>query len=78
MMKYIYDDFVVFHYHRVQTQLYRRVGDRYFRAYSVGYLAKEFDYSKLNQWQQGFATCEYDETGEFTFNQKVIMRGVIH
>lgn len=78
LMQYIYDHFIVFHYHRTQDKLYPGIGGRCFKASSVGHLAGSFEYAQLNKWNQGFAIIKYDEHGDFTIDNKTIINGIIY
>jgi hypothetical protein len=78
MMGYIFDHYIVFHYHRTQDKVFRRLGDRWFKAAAVGYLAQTLDYAQTNKWNQGFAIIRYRENGDFTIDNKVIIRGEVY
>jgi len=78
MMQFVYDHFICFHFHRSQTKLYRRIGDRFWKACAVGYLAGQMDYMKLNKWQQGFAVIHYRADGEFSVDNKTIINGQVY
>lgn len=77
VMGSVYDHFITFHYHRSQDKVFKRIGGRYFRASSVGYLAGEMDYARMNKWQQGFALITYFEDGEFSIENKTIINGKV-
>lgn len=78
LMQYIYDHFITFHYHRSQEKLYKRLGDRYWKAASIGHLAGEMDYSIMNKWQQGFAIIRYQQDGEFSIDSRTIINGQVY
>jgi len=78
MMQYVYDHFIVLHYHRRQDKVYKRIGNRYLRASAIGYLAGEMDYAKMNKWQQGFAIVRYHQDGEFSIDNKTIINGQVY
>jgi len=78
MMQYIYDHYMVWHYHRSQDKTFKRIADRYWQACSVGHLAGEMDYALMNKWQQGFAIVRYMADGEFSIDNKKIIRGVVY
>ncbi len=78
LIQYVEDHFVTFHYHRSQSKTFKRIGNRYWNTNSVGYLATDLDYAKMNKWQQGFGIVEYEEDGSFTFHNKTILNGSIY
>lgn len=78
LMQYIYDHFITFHYHRSQEKLYKRLGDRYWKAASIGYLAGNMDYAIMNKWQQGFAIIRYQQDGEFSIDSRTIINGQVY
>lgn len=78
MMGYIYDHFVVFHYHRTQDKIYRRLGDRWFKASACGHLAQQLDYAMVNKWNQGFSLIHYKANGDFVIDNKTIIKGEIY
>ena len=78
LMQYIYDHFITFHYHRSQEKLYKRLGDRYWKAASIGHLAGQMDYSIMNKWQQGFAIIRYQQDGEFSIDSRTIINGQVY
>ena len=76
--QYIGDHFVVFHFHRTQSKTFKRIGNRFWNTYSVGCLCGDLDYARLNKWQNGFGVARYDSEGNFTFDNKTILNGVIY
>jgi hypothetical protein len=77
-MQYIYDHFIVFHYHRTQDKIYKGLGDRCFKTSSVGHLAGSFEYAQLNKWNQGFAIVTYKTDGDFIIENKTVINGEIY
>lgn len=77
IMQYVYDHFIVFHYHRSQDKHFKRLGDRWLKGTAVGYLASSLDYAQMNKWNQGFAIIRYREDGEFEIENKSIIKGRI-
>jgi len=76
--QYVGDHFVVFHYHRTQSKTFKRIGNRFWNTYAVGCLCGDLEYARLNKWQNGFGVCYYDDNGDFTFDNKTILNGIIY
>lgn len=65
MWKYIHDNFIVGHWHRRQTKIFKSIGGKYWFGGAVGCLCQDMDYAILNRWTQGFAIINYDDEGFF-------------
>ena len=56
---------MVGHYHRRQEKIFKKIsGERYWVG-ALGYLGGPQDYAPLNQWSQGYAIVDFDESGRF-------------
>lgn len=65
MWKYVHDNCLVGHYHRRQEKIFKKIsGERYWVG-ALGYLGGPQDYAPLNQWSQGYAIVDFDESGRF-------------
>ena len=66
-MSIILDHFIVGHFHRNQSNIFKRINEKTFFAGAVGMLAKNeaLEYAKINNWTQGFAIVEYNKEGFF-------------
>lgn len=77
MFGYVLDHFICGHYHRTQDKIFKRIDKSIFLGSSVGYLAGEMDYARLNKWNQGFASIIYGENGRFRVRNHKIFNGEI-
>jgi len=78
MWKYIHDHFIVGHFHRAQDKTFKRIDGKNYWGGAVGYLAKELDYARLNNWTQGFAVIRYNQDGSFKAELRRIVDGEIY
>lgn len=77
-IQYVFDHFIIFHYHRTQERTFKRIDGSVWTAHSVGYSAGDLDYSPMNKWNQGFAVIKYDASGNFRVENKKIVNGIIY
>lgn len=78
MWKHVHDHFVVGHFHRNQQKTFKRIDGSTFSTASVGYLAGEMDYARLNAWSQGFYCVTYGKDGRFRGELKNINAGEVY
>lgn len=76
--RFVNDNFMVGHFHRVQQNQFKRINGQVFFGASVGYLAKDLQYAGINKWVQGFAYVQFDENGNFKNNLYKIVNGAIY
>lgn len=77
-IQYIFDHFIIFHYHRTQDKVFKRIDGDVWTAHAIGYVAGDMDYAIINKWNQGFAVIEYEENGNFRVHNKKVLNGVIY
>lgn len=77
IFKYVLDNFIVGHFHRNQTKLFKRIDKTAYKGMAIGYLAGEMEYALLNAWNHGFATVDYGNNGEFRSQVHIILNGEI-
>lgn len=69
---YVFDHFIVGHYHRKQQKTFKNISGKTFWTGSLGYCAGKMDYAVLNKWSQGFATVDFAKNGEFrAYNHEI-------
>jgi hypothetical protein len=73
--KFVHDHFIVGHYHRRQDKIFKKIDGTLYWGGCVGYLAKDLDYARLNNWDTGFALIKYDDGGNFRAQLKTIWNG---
>ena len=80
IMQYVYDSFIVGHFHRKQDKAFKRINGDIFVGASVGWLGdgKYIDYSIMNKYTNGFAEIEYDKQGRFRLHNYTIHNGNIY
>jgi len=79
MWKYIYDHFIVAHFHRTQQKIFKSASGKIYIGASIGCLCQlEMDYAKLNNWNHGFAIVRYDDNGNFRIENKQIFNGEVY
>lgn len=77
MWNYIYDHFIVGHFHRKQQKTFKNISGDTFWTGALGYLAGAMDYAILNKWTQGFCTVQYSSNGHFRAENREIANGEI-
>lgn len=65
MWKYVHDNCLVGHYHRRQEKIFKKISGERFWVGALGYLGGPQDYAPLNQWSQGYAIIDFDNSGRF-------------
>jgi len=78
--KNIHDHFIVGHWHREQQKIFKRIDGTTFWGGAVGHLSDpaKAEYAKVNNWTQGFATVEFDDSGHFRARLHRIENGEIY
>ena len=78
--KNIHDHFIVGHWHPEQQKIFKRIDGATFWGGAVGHLSDpaKAEYAKVNNWTQGFATVEFDDSGHFRARLHRIENGEIY
>lgn len=76
-MKVVHDNFIVAHYHRVQTKDFKKIDGQIISGYAIGHLAMPMDYSMINKWAKSFSIISYSEDGSFVHKSYSIKQNFI-
>jgi len=67
------------HFHRTSSHVERNVHNHITSTHSIGCLCHlSPDYMPYNNWNNGFATVEFNKEGEYTFENKKIIQNKIY
>ena len=78
MWQFVYDHFVVGHFHRTQEKIFKTIAGDTFCTNAVGYCAGKMDYAILNKWNHGFCQVDFMSDGRFRTHNYKIENGVIY
>jgi len=81
LWKYIHANFVVGHFHRSENRVFSHIEKtKRYMGCAVGWLAlpEAAEYSRLNNWNQGFAIVQYDSVGNFKIDNRRVVSGEIY
>lgn len=77
ILNYVFDNFIVGHYHRSQDKTFKRIDSSIFIGIAVGFLGSEMEYAVLNKWNHGFCVLHFDSNGKFHPRNYRILNGEI-
>lgn len=74
-----YESLAVGHFHRTSSHTERTLLDSIIATHSIGSLCQlKPKYAPFNNWNNGFATHEFDSSGEYDFSNLRIVKGKIY
>lgn len=80
MWKFIHDNFIVFHFHRMQDKIFKSITDNSWTGIACAMMAgiHDLDYAILNNWTQGFVHLNFNNDGTFQFQKRNFVNGKLY